>query len=419
MELADFLRSNGLELIQANVASGGSSDIHKARVTADRDRFPPVGSFVAVKQYKPSILEISGQLARIKQEADVGSKLKHANVVQTYALLSQDDASATSPFLLVMEWVDGSTLQKWNEETFGSHTWVELRDVCRGILDGVAELHRVGVLHRDIKPENIMMRQDVIPVVMDVGVAEITGENTHTLHTLVKDFVGSIRYASPQFIRGEPFTEGDDIYSVGATFLELLTGKQFFGDIRRNAILAVYVMAGITELPPLRAGVPPPMQVLLHGCLNQNPKRRPTIAQIRDALDDPDRSDYISEELAKRNKEKEAWEIVQVLAGETGFFADVGDAKMEIDWRYKVVRRIGKMRVPSYGRDLVPEQWIADVVLKHVSVPLGHFVRLGRRWEPNIGTAAMIKSLSSEGEWVDYEKITSKIKVGDFVVRAS
>jgi len=419
MELADFLRSNDLELIQANVASGGSSDIHKARVTADRDRFPPVGSFVAVKEYKPSILEISGQLARIKQEADVGSKLKHSNVVQTYGLLSQEDTVAPSLFLLVMEWIDGSTLQKWNDETFGSHSWVELRDVCRGILDGVAELHRVGVLHRDIKPENIMMRQNVTPVLMDVGIAEITGENPHTLHTPVEVFVGSIRYASPQFIRGEPFAEVDDIYSVGATFYELLTGKQFFGDIRRKAILPVYVMAGITEIPPLRAGVPPPMQVLLHGCLNQNPKRRPTIAQIREALDDPERSEYISEELAKRKKEKEAWEIVQVLAGETGFFADVGDANLQIDWRYKVVRRIGKMRVPSYGRDLVPEQWIADVVLKHVNVPLGHFVLLGRRWEPGTGIAAVAKSFSGEGQWIDYEKITSKIKVGDFVVRAS
>ena len=158
--------------------------------------------------------------------------------------LPDDDANDC---FLFMEWVDGKTLDAWGAELRRNVSWEKLKGICRDIVSGVEELHSKGVLHRDIKPENVMVVADTAKI-MDIGIAEKTGDNEHTLHTKVKDFIGSLRYASPQFILGEDFDYTDDVYSIGATFLELLSGSMPYADVERKPVLPIKIINGPPEI---------------------------------------------------------------------------------------------------------------------------------------------------------------------------
>jgi serine/threonine protein kinase len=196
--LAEF----GLELVREAVGSGGSAVVHQAKVRDAVGRLPAVGVLVAVKQYKRELLAQEGQLKRVQQEADLGESFDSPNVVKTYGLLPSKD----QPEFLVMEWISGGTLEEWNKNE--SHVnWDSLRSVALGLVSGLEAIHQRSVLHRDLKPENVMVRQDGTAVIMDIGVAELTVDSAETLHTNVGQFLGSMRYASPQFLLGDPLRQ--------------------------------------------------------------------------------------------------------------------------------------------------------------------------------------------------------------------
>jgi serine/threonine protein kinase len=105
--------------------------------------------------------------------------------------------------------------------------------VALGVLDALTELHAQSIFHRDLKTENVLMDGE-IPKVTDLGIAEHALDDAATMHTQMKDFIGSIRFACPQFVRGEPFRPEDDLYAFGTVLFELLTGAQVYDDVERR-----------------------------------------------------------------------------------------------------------------------------------------------------------------------------------------
>jgi serine/threonine protein kinase len=413
VSLEDVLQSLGLELIESKIGVGGSAFVHKASIVSGR---PPLeaGTLVAVKEYKQSVLEIPGQLARIQQESEIGRLLQHENLIRTFGhhLPNQADQA---PTLLLMEWIEGRTLESWYSSQPKPIKWETIRSICLDVIHGVLELHKQNVFHRDIKPENVMIRSTGSAVVMDIGVAEITGDNEHTLHTSLRDFVGSVRFASPQFILGEDnFTAADDVYSIGATFFLLFTGRLIYAEVERKPVLPIIVVNNPPQIDSLQEGVPASMKVLLEGCLHRDRKRRPTLAQLEECLINPNGAAYITKELELKAAESRSYVIIDVLDNGNSFLADLAGDTPEVDEVYRVVRPGGKIVVPSYNREVTSENWVAEAVLKHVQSNLGHFIVYGKRWHEGKSPFGIG---GSPGQWIEYEKLTPTVKKGDLVLR--
>lgn len=403
----------GIKVNQPNIGEGGSAVIHRGETTdSAADGLPAPGTAVAVKEYKASILDVPGQIDRIRQEIEIGKTLNHENLVRVYTGVSPDDRA--KPHFLVMEWVEGDCLPAWGETLRKNAAWDKIRAVAESLVDGLEALHGQGVLHRDIKPENVMVSKDRT-ILMDIGVAELTGDNNHTLHTLVKDFVGSVRYASPQFILGEQFDASDDIYSLGATLLELFTGSRPYEDIKRKPVLPIEVTRRPPQVGQLRDNVPPIMKVVLEGCLHPNRKRRPSLAELREALQEGGDSAYVKKEIGLRSTDQRAYAIISTDGTKGGFFADVGTDEPPLFETYKVVRRCDVLKVPSLNAQVQPERWITNVQLRHVHESVGHFKLYDQRWVES--SNPMARALALGGRYEHVDRVTEQPQIGDFILK--
>jgi serine/threonine protein kinase len=167
MDLKETLNFYGFELIREKIGAGGSATVHHAKTTSSVNGIEEKTE-VAIKEYSSSIITVPGQIERIRQEAQLGATLQHNNLVKTYCLI-EPNSNENGSYLLILEWIDGDTLDSWYEKQQKPVEWVTVKSLCQGIINGVRELHKNNVFHRDIKPENIMIRQDSSAVVMDSG----------------------------------------------------------------------------------------------------------------------------------------------------------------------------------------------------------------------------------------------------------
>src|SRR5690606_368692 len=116
------------------------------------------------------------------------------------------------------------------------------RKILLQLVDGLEALHTNQVLHRDIKSENAMVLKDGTAKLMDLGIVLDLTDEAATMHTQVKDFIGSIRFASPQFVRGEKFAPEDDIYGLGTIAFELATGERVYDGVERKTLLPTEIL---------------------------------------------------------------------------------------------------------------------------------------------------------------------------------
>ena len=415
--LIELLAGAGLELIEANIGGGGSATVHKCRVTSSSGRLPSPSTLVAAKEYRADILKVPNQLQRIRQEADLGLQLDHPNVVRTFGLLGYDINSPTedSPVVLLLEWIEGNNLEGWFRNAIKPIPWDAVRAIALDLVGGLGELHKNGIHHRDIKPENVMVRRENSAVLMDIGVAELTGSDETTLHTSVKDFVGSARYASPQFIMGtSSFAASDDIYSLGATLFLLLTGAPIFAEVERKSVIPIFVVTEQPKIAAIASEVPAPMKVLLQGMLHRDPTRRPTLEEVRESLENSDSAPYLTKELARQANDVRSYVVISVE--QYNFFADLAGDTPELNETYTVVRPAKRqVTVASYNRQVTPEIWVAEATLKHVHQNIGHFAIHWKRWQHAPGSLSNLGI--STGQWAYEEGSDLKVAVSDLVLR--
>jgi serine/threonine protein kinase len=320
-----------------------------------------------------------------------------------------------------MDWVQGVPLDQWCISDSRKRSWEETSNLALGLIDGLSALHKERIKHRDVKPANIFVATDSTPILMDLGVVELAADDESTLHTSVKDFIGSVRYAAPQFIRGEPFEFADDVYALGATLYLVITGKEVFAGVDRKPLLPHYILTEPPRAGEIASGLPSQLSVLLEGTLHPDRKRRPTLEEVREFFKAPETAPYTQRELDARNREKRGFEVVAVYDQGASVLADLRGAEPRAT-SYAVVRELKAVRVPSLGGEAKPEKWIADVELKHVHNGLAHFAVQGKRWEP--GKPGQYASLAdtltgTPGQWLDYDKQTDVVKVGDVVVESA
>jgi serine/threonine-protein kinase len=214
------------------------------------------------------------------REARMAAGLSHVNIVHVYDVGQDGDQR---PYI-VMEYVDGESLA----ETIAREGRLAPARVCEIGLDccrGLQHAHSAGLVHRDIKPHNLLADRQGLVKIADFGVARSLGE---TELTMAGSVVGSARYLSPEQAAGRPVTPAADIYSLGASLYELLSGRTpHQGD-------------SMTELSKRRALPPPPIAELVPDvpealatavmtCLDDDPDGRPrSAAALALALDASD-----------------------------------------------------------------------------------------------------------------------------------
>jgi len=155
-------------------------------------------------------------IERFRIEAQNHAQLLHQNIVTVYGFLE-----FSNQFAIVMEYVEGESLEKVILRNKHLHIY-DVVYIARQLLEGISYAHSKGFIHRDIKPSNIIVNSDGIMKIMDFGISKSLYEDSPATQTGRR--VGTIYYMSPEQIKGLPVTPLTDIYSIGCTLYEMITG---------------------------------------------------------------------------------------------------------------------------------------------------------------------------------------------------
>lgn len=247
--------NNRYELVE-RIGFGGMAEVYKARCRV-------LKRWVAVKILKDEFVNDEEFLERFEREAFAAGSLNHPNIVSIYDVGREDNIH-----YIVMEYIDGITLKDYIQQN-GALPWEEAADIAISILSALHKAHRHNIIHRDIKPQNIIMTSDNVPKVADFGIARAATTATATRKI---DTVGSVHYASPEQARGGYTDEKSDLYSVGVTLFEMVTGRVPF-----NADNPVTVaLKHIEEEPPKPSDFVPEIPGAMDGIILRAMKKSKT-----------------------------------------------------------------------------------------------------------------------------------------------
>jgi serine/threonine-protein kinase len=238
---------------------------HGAMGAVWRGRDLDTGATVAIKLLAEALTQDPDILARFVQERTVLLGLRHPNLVSIHNMVVEDDRLA-----LVMDFVGGGDLQRL-QRARGVLPPAEAAGLALQICLALEAIHGAGVVHRDLKPANVLLDTSTRPPTVrlaDFGVARITDSSRITSRTSI---VGTPSYLSPELIRGEVPVPAADIYALGATLYELLTGHPPF---EGGTVLAV-LHRHLEESPPQHPQIPPALWPIIEACLHKDASARP------------------------------------------------------------------------------------------------------------------------------------------------
>ncbi|UCC68117.1 MAG: protein kinase [Armatimonadota bacterium] len=240
---------------------------------AYRGRDRVLGRAVAIKVMRPELAGDAAFLARFRREARAAAGVTHEHIAGVY------DSGSDGPYhYIVMEYVEGQSLKERLRQE-GALPLAEALRIATAAAAGLEAAHEAGVIHRDIKPHNILLGREGQVKVTDFGIA---GAASSVGQTDTSTIVGSVQYMSPEQARGEGVGPQGDLYSLGATLFEMLTGKPPFGGGDRLAILHKHIYDRPPRAGETRPGLPPEVDSVVAHCLEKDLSRR--FASARELL---------------------------------------------------------------------------------------------------------------------------------------
>ena len=215
------------------IGKGGHGAVYKAENTETKE-------IVAVKVILPEHEDDSTLLERFQQEAEIIRDLRHPHIVHLHDFW-KDEAG----IWVVMQWLGGGDLREYLEK-HGTVPPKVLAKVLNQITGALDEAHAADIIHRDLKPDNIVLDDKGDAYLTDFGIAKRIGYKAITSMGVV---VGSPNYLSPEQIMGETVSSRTDVFALGFTIYELLTGGHPFHGIKNRVQLMMAMIQ--QEIPPI------------------------------------------------------------------------------------------------------------------------------------------------------------------------
>ena len=262
------------------IGTGGMSDVYKAK---DHK----LNRLVAVKILKQEFSENENFVSKFRVEAQSTAGLMHPNIVNVYDVGDEDGVN-----YIVMELVDGITLKKYIEKK-ARLSVKEAVSIAIQVAMGLEAAHNNNIIHRDIKPQNIMISKDGKVKVTDFGIAKAATSNTITSNVM-----GSVHYTSPEQARGGYSDAKSDIYSLGITLFEMLTGRVPFNGDTTVAIAIKHIQEDLPSPADYNDDIPISVEKIVLKCCQKSPDRRyqsaaELITDLKKSLITPDK-DFVS-----------------------------------------------------------------------------------------------------------------------------
>ncbi len=242
--------------IVEKIGAGGMADVYKAKCHK-------LNRYVAIKVLKAEYSSNKNFVSKFRVEAQSAAGLMHPNIVNVYDVGDEDGM-----YYFVMELVEGITLKNYIEKKIRLSV-KEAISIAIQISMGIEAAHNNGIIHRDIKPQNIIISKEGKVKVADFGIARAATSDTITSHAM-----GSVHYTSPEQARGGYSDAKSDIYSIGITLFEMVTGRVPFDGETTVAIAIKHIQE---EMPSPRMFVPEiPISVeqIIFKCTQKNADRR-------------------------------------------------------------------------------------------------------------------------------------------------
>ncbi len=326
--------------ILEKIGTGGMSDVYKAMdLKLNRN--------VAVKVLKQEFSENANFVSKFLVEAQAAAGLMHPNIVNVYDVGEEDDIH-----YIVMELVEGITLKKYIEKK-SRLSYKEAVSIAIQVAMGIEAAHNNHIIHRDIKPQNIIISREGKVKVTDFGIAKAATSNTVTSNVM-----GSVHYTSPEQARGGYSDEKSDVYSLGITLFEMLTGRVPFDGDTTVAIAIKHIQEPMPSPREYVEEIPVSVEQIVLKCCQKPVDRRyqsmgELIDDLKQALVHPDEN------------------FVQVVdpdeTGATRFVADEPEEEYEeeesIRFRTGNIRHTGTMKLRT---DRVPEELLEQEELEEM-----------------------------------------------------
>lgn len=222
---------------------------------------------VAIKMVFPEALGDQEHGRRYRKlfltEASLAGKLAHPHIVAIYDAVADESGS-----YLVMEYVDGTTLERYtrHDQLLPVERIVEIAYKCARALDYAS---RQGVIHRDIKPANILLAGD-----SDIKISDFGAALTVAAETTQVTGVGSPAYMSPEQVKEQPLTHQTDIFSLGVVMYQLLTGRLPFQAANNYSMIYQIINVEPPRLIEVRPDIPPRVDAIVMRALKKNTAER-------------------------------------------------------------------------------------------------------------------------------------------------
>jgi serine/threonine protein kinase/tetratricopeptide (TPR) repeat protein len=260
------------------IGKGGMAVVYKGQHKSLSRRM------VAIKMLSATLEGDASFNERFFREAEVMDRLRHPNIVTLYDFMESE-----GHYYIVMEYVAGRTLSEIIKQAGGPLPLEQVKAIFQQVLSGIGHAHSLGIVHRDLKPGNIMINEEGEVKITDFGIARLLGNNFEATLTTTGLGIGSPYYMSPEQVlasKDHPITAASDIYSLGITLYQVVTGRLPF---EGEDSLFTIMQSHVKKLPPfpreILPAIPVPLEETILKSIQKKPEDRwPTCGAFGEAL---------------------------------------------------------------------------------------------------------------------------------------
>ena len=347
--------------ILEKIGTGGMSDVYKAK---DHK----LNRFVATKVLKQEFSENANFVSKFRIEAQAAAGLMHPNIVNVY-----DVGEEGGIYYIVMELVEGITLKKYIEKK-ARLSVKEAVSIAIQVSMGIEAAHNNHIIHRDIKPQNIIISKEGKVKVTDFGIAKAATSNTITSNVM-----GSVHYTSPEQARGGYSDEKSDIYSLGVTLFEMLTGRVPFNGETTVAIAIKHIQEEMPSPRDYVSEIPVSVEQIVFKCCRKSPDRRyqsmsELIDDLKKALITPD-EDFVKvvdpdEEASTKFISDRDMQQIKRQSERREYMEDTMRLRSQVEYEYDEDEEDGGYDEEEYEEDYDPKMEKLTTILAIIAAVL-------------------------------------------------